>query len=418
MNRYVSVVCLLCSIITLRSASAQPILEFTPRSPLPSPVAVTFEVDLDGLTTLPDSALQLYSVLNSSETPIPFQVRPGLHRDLYWTVEAGDSADSFRLRAASSMNLGSDVSTRMVDGLLEVEVEGATLLGYQFGVMAAPASVDPAYARSGFIHPLYTPDGKLLTRVQPEDHYHHYGIWNPWTQTEYKGEVVDFWNLAKREGTVRFAGFISRIDGPVFSEFQVHHEHVVYREEGEEVAMNELQTWRVYRPSPDGYYVIDFTSEFSPTTSPLRLLEYRYGGLGWRGPEGWTHANSTVLTSEGRSRVDADGSTARWISVTGGPEGDMYGLVIMSHNSNYNHPEPLRVWPPEQHEHGDVFVNFSPTKTKAWLLEPGQRYALRYRFVAFDGEMSEEKIEHLWHEFVQPARVEVESFVTDSQPVN
>src|SRR5690606_42107088 len=45
-----------------------------------------------------------------------------------------------------------------------------------------------AYGRSGFIHPLWSPKGQVLTRVQPEDHYHHYGIWNPWTQLNYEGD--------------------------------------------------------------------------------------------------------------------------------------------------------------------------------------------------------------------------------------
>ncbi len=380
----------------------------------PSSVATIYEIELDGLTELPDSALRLTIGDPGDRTPIPFQVREGLHRTLHWKVEAGDSTTSFTLASGSSPELDSSLETRLENGLLTVRAGDIVLLAYQYGVMAAPDSVDPAYARSGFIHPLNTPSGRPLTRIQPEDHYHHYGIWNPWTQTEFEGRIVDFWNLAKREGTVRFAGLLSRIDGPVFSEFQVHHEHVVFEENGEEVALNEVQTIRVYRPTRDGYYLVDLTSELSPgTDSPLRLLEYRYGGLGWRGPEGWTHENSTMRTSEGKTRLDADGSTGHWIVTEGGEEGARYGLAILSHPANYNHPEPLRVWPPDQHDHGDVFVNFSPTKNKPWLLKPGKRYALRYRFVVFDGSLTDEQIRLLWHDFAWPMPLTVDTSGVD-----
>ncbi|HEX7071885.1 MAG TPA: DUF6807 family protein, partial [Rhodothermales bacterium] len=365
------------------------------------------EVDLDAIAFESDSAIRLTAYHDGQPVPVPFQVREGLHRTLHWIVEPGDTATYFDLRRAPNQSPGATIETRLEDGLLTIRSGEIVLLGYQYGTMAAPDTVDPAYARSGFIHPLFTPAGRLLTRVQPVDHYHHYGIWNPWTQTEYEGRIVDFWNLAKHEGTVRFAGFLSRIDGPVFSEIQVHLEHVVFNGDEEEVALNEIQTIRVYRPSNSGYYLVDLTSELSPATSPLRLLEYRYGGLGWRGPEGWTDDTSEMITSEGRTRADADASTARWIRVQGTTEGKKAGLLLMSHPANYNHPEPLRVWPPDQHEHGDVFVNFSPTKNTDWLLEPGHRYALRYRFVVFDGTMSAEEAEAHWAAFVNPPRAVV-----------
>jgi len=60
------------------------------------------------------------------------------------------------------------------------------LLQYNFGITMPPAGINEAYKRSGYIHPLYTPHGQVLTRIQPPDHYHHYGIWNPWTHIAMK----------------------------------------------------------------------------------------------------------------------------------------------------------------------------------------------------------------------------------------
>ena len=90
---------------------------------------------------------------------------------------------------------------------------------YQTAVLYPPAKIDTAYKRSGFIHPLITPSGNILTRVSPPDHYHHVGIWNPWTKVKIGNHVTDFWNLYEKQGTVRFAGINSTVNGPVYGGF-------------------------------------------------------------------------------------------------------------------------------------------------------------------------------------------------------
>ena len=80
---------------------------------------------------------------------------------------------------------------------------GKPVLSYNYAVTPAPEGVSDVYARSGYIHPAWTPSGFVLTEIQPRDHYHHYGIWNPWTKVEYEGKLYDLWNLGERKGTVR-----------------------------------------------------------------------------------------------------------------------------------------------------------------------------------------------------------------------
>ena len=280
------------------------------------------------------------------------------------------------------------------------------LLRYQFDKLDAPPGVDPSYGRSGFIHPLWSPKGHELTRIQPPDHYHHYGIWNPWTHVLYKSDTIDFWNLNKKEGTVRFAKFLQITDGPVWAEYKVLHEHVVLKESTDEVALNEIQSVRVYQPAGRNYYIADISIELRCAgAEPFRILEYRYGGLGWRTTAKWDNKNSEVLTSDGKTRKDADGSTARWCLVQGAIDGDHAGALMMSSPLNYNHPEPLRIWPENQYDRGDMFANFSPTKNKDWQLLPGKTYSLRYRFVVFDGRFEKERSEAVWQHYASPAKV-------------
>jgi hypothetical protein len=111
--------------------------------------------------------------------------------------------------------------------------------------------------------------------------------------------------------------------------------------------------------------------------------------------------NSEMLTSEGKTRDNTDSTRARWIIVYGAlPGNDEGGILILSHPSNYNHPEPLRIWDKKANEgNGDVFVNFGPTKNKDWLLEPGKNYILQYRLVVFNGKFDAVKAEAMWQAY-------------------
>jgi hypothetical protein len=139
---------------------------------------------------------------------------------------------------------------------------------------------------------------------------------------------------------------------------------------------------------------------------PVTLLAYRYGGLGWRATPEWNRDNSEVLTSEGMDRRHADNSKARWCIVQGALGNDYGGVAMLSHPDNYNHPEPLRIWPDSSNGHGDLFANFSPTKDRDWLLEPG--YTLRYRWVVFNGHFTKQQAESAWQYFSNPPHVNVD----------
>lgn len=298
----------------------------------------------------------------------------------------------------SCLPLSGEIEIKKEDGHYAfIDSSGQMLLAYQFATYPAPEGEDPAYARSGFIHPLNTTTGSRLTQIQPEDHYHHYGIWNPWTHTEFRGEIVDFWNLAKKQGAVRFSKVLDRQSNSL----QVEHEHVVYSEDAPEtVALVEKQRMTVTEtPAPDRY-ILDIVSELScATDEPLTILEYRYGGFTWRPTENWNGENSWIVTSKGKSREEAEGSTARWMIAQGDVDGENAGIALLSHPDNYNHPEPLRIWPAQDKNQGQHMINISPTKTRDWKLEPGETYTLRYRLVVFAGEYSTAEADSAWQDF-------------------
>jgi hypothetical protein len=378
-------------------------------------LSIPAKTDLDAVTFLPDSLLSLAEVRGNKRIPVPYQIETTDHRVLHWLVESkGDKSNKrvYELVATPRMDHVTDVMAKNDSGAITICANNKNLLRYFYKTVYPPAGQDTNYKRSGFIHPLWTPHGQELTRIQAPDHYHHYGIWNPWTHVYFEKDTVDFWNIKGHQGTVRFAKLISSTNGPVYSEYEVLHEHVVFKKNGtEKVALNELQTVRIYQPEDNSdYYIVDITSKMScASESPFLIVAYRYAGLGWRTTGFWDSKNCEVLTSEGKTRKDTDGSTAKWCIVQGALNDDYGGAAFLSYPANYNHPEPMRIWTENMNGRGDMFFNFAPTKDKNWLLEPGKTYTLKYRLVVFNGHFTKEKAESAWQYFAASPKVMIKT---------
>lgn len=294
------------------------------------------------------------------------------------------------------------------DTSLTLKADEKNILSYYYALHEVPEGVDPIYRRSGFIHPLWSPAGHVLTRIQPPDHYHHYGIWNPWTLTHIEGRQVDFWNLSSGQGTVRFAGVESLVSGPDAGGFRVRQEYVDFTaDKAGRVSIEEILDVRTWPDQAEGrpVWVVDYvTRQRNVLKSPIELDAYRYGGgLGFRATQQWTKENCTVLTSEGKTRLDADGTRARWCDVNGGfDDGQRAGIVFLDHPTNREHPEPMRVWPQDvNRKRGDMFFEFCPIRLTSWTFEPQKEYVLRYRMIVYDGTLTPETAETLWKKFAR-----------------
>lgn len=374
---------------------------------------VSLDLSVAGLE-LNNKAYRLYQLEGKDEVPVPSQLEEGRNPRL-WFIMSGElkrgGSRNYVLRESMKGDAADGIAIEKGQGGLKLVRNGHPILNYQFSEVFPPKGVDPLYKRSGFIHPLWSPSGEELTRIQAPDHYHHYGIWGPWTKTHINGREVDFWNLAKGQGTVRFSGFLSQVEGPVYSGFSALQEHVDFGAQGpDQTAISEILTVCVWNPDPEKkVWLIDYTSIMNcPLDSGIMLDAYRYGGgIGFRATEKWNRNNSSVLTSEGNNRTKADGTNARWCRVEGESKSGRSGILFMSHPSNRAYPEPMRVWPEDINGRGDLYFEFCPARHQDWKLEQGKDYSQRYRLVVFDGELSETEAEQYWTAFARPPRVVV-----------
>ncbi len=364
------------------------------------------DIQLDG------NDIALYEISKSGMVPLDFQIdkdKKGI-----WFVITGNfprhSEKLFELKTG-------EITIPKVEQIMNVQQSDESLvlrrgknkiLRYQIGTVMPPSGVDSSYQRSGFIHPLWSPDGESLTRIQPPDHYHHYGIWGPWTKTKIDGKEVDFWNLKKKQGTVRFEGVSEVTEGPVFCDIKVRQEHIYFDEQGKDkIAINEVLAVRAWNTGPKAWLIDYISEQSSPLDSGILLEAYRYGGgIGFRATEKWTKDNCSVLTSEGMERDSADGTKARWCRIEGTTLSGQSCILFMDFPANREFPEPMRVWPSNSiDDKGYLFFEFCPIRHNSWKMEKGKKYTLRYRLYVFDNELSKEDAEAIWQGFAYPPEI-------------
>ena len=260
------------------------------------------------------------------------------------------------------------------------------------------ADIDSIYHRAGYLHPVYTPSGRLVTDDYPPNHIHHHGIWAAWTRTRFQGRTPDFWNMGSGTGRVDVIAIDSLWSGSVSGGVRAKHAYVDLSDNT--VALHE--TWQVDVYATAALVnVFDLTlSQRAATDSGLTLEESRYGGVGLRGHRAWNGEEQTdFLTSEGRTRADGHATRARWCHVGGMVEGDSAGIAVLGHPDNLEAPQPMRIHPQEP------FFNYAPSQAGEFRIAPQKVAVWRYRFVTYDGAPDPELLDALWEDYAQPARV-------------
>ncbi len=267
-----------------------------------------------------------------------------------------------------------------------------------------PTELDERYKRGGYIHPVYSPNGVILTAHLNPLHPHQSGIWSAWTKTEFEERTPDFWNIHNNTGRVDQADSLQHSwEGPVHAGFHSRHFFKDLSAPDPLIAVNE--EWNVYvynAPEDHSYQIFDIVSTQSVNTGkPLILPEYHYGGIGFRGNRDWDDPeNVTLLTSEGLGR-DGNETRPKWTHIGGMVDTELAGITVMDHPKNFRYPQPVRIHPEEPY-----FV-YAPMQLGEMRIEPGSPYTARYRYVTYDGEPDPEEFNRLWNDYAYPPGVTV-----------
>lgn len=291
----------------------------------------------------------------------------------------------------ATLDACAEVTSGKENGRLDYFASGKPVLSYHLETVQPPAGMDPVYARSGFIHPLYSPSGKVLTDDFPVGHAHQHAVFSAWTRTTFKHEMVDFWNQHKGTGTAEHVRLRSVSPDSFTADLRQ-----VSLKKGKAID----EQWTVAVRETEDTFIVDVDiDQRCATDEEIYLHQYLYGGFGLRASAHWNQEDQArytgpmkVLTGEGVTNVEESNHTRpRWVAVHGIIEGDSAGFVVMDHPANFRYPQPVRV-----HPEMPYFV-FTPVQLESFILKPGFSYRARYRIVTFDGEPDSKKIEQ-WYE--------------------
>ncbi|SHM91619.1 Methane oxygenase PmoA [Cyclobacterium lianum] len=287
---------------------------------------------------------------------------------------------------------------------VEISIAGSPVLFYQTATAYPEEGLPDYYKRSGMIHPLYSPEGQVLTDAFPAGHTHQHAVFNAWVNTRFKGEKVDFWNQHQETGTVEHVELNHVESGSNTALFESILSHISLKD-GEVLE----EKWRVMVYPVSDYYLFDLYSEQTNTSSDtLHILEYHYGGMGFRGSQEWNEVDTlnytnswNILTSEGFTNENANHTDAAWVAAYGEVEGKTAGSTIFGFPDNFRYPQPIRVHPTMP------YWVYAPMVNEGFYIAPGEKFKSSFRYYVHQGEPDEKVIESIANDLKNPILVNI-----------
>lgn len=324
---------------------------------------------------------------------------------------AAGSRRRFRITPVAAVSAITPGATCDDDGQgLTLRVGNQIVLRYNSSVIESPPGLDTVYRRSGHIHPLQTPTGRVVTDDFAPDHAHQHGVFFAWVNTTFDGHHVDFWNQKEKTGRVRHLDVLEKTSGPVFAQFRVQLRHEdITGSHGPTPALDETWLVRTYKTTTP--FLVDIESRQSTAGArPLTLNKYHYGGFGLRAnrelfdpsatgenpPDPAKSGESDFLTSDGKHRGDGNHTRPRWVDLSGKTKGEFAGVAVLDHPDNYRFPQPVRLHP------NKPYFSISPPVLGSFTIEPGQSYLSRYRLDVHDGRPDALAINRHWSDYATP----------------
>lgn len=317
------------------------------------------------------------------------------------------SAAEIPHRHSTSLSHG-ELQLEETASALTIRQSGKLILSYRKQSPPVPDGIDPIYQRSGFLDPVSSPTGQIVTESFPLDHPHQHGIFTAWVKTTWHDREIDFWNLAGGTGRVLHQRIINTFaeDGRIGFEADLTH-----RAEKEPVVDILRERWRITAFATDGsYHGFDLqTTQFALTDKPLIIQKYHYGGVAFRGRVRWLTADdgdarkweesssktlfrepSEILNDLGSDRITGNHEHARWVSLYGQNYGKPVTITVLCHHDNFRAPQAARLHPTKPY-----FV-FSPCVDGEFIIDRDHPFTSRYRYLITDAAPDAKWINEQW----------------------
>jgi hypothetical protein len=261
---------------------------------------------------------------------------------------------------------------------LELSDGGKPVFVYNFGMVLKPGFPE-SMRRSGYLHPVYAPDGTILTDDFNADHPHHRGISWMWPEVSVGDKKGDIWTLAGFRQ--RFVRFGARQCDAAAARLAVENGWF----DGQRKFVQE-EVEIVVHAASGGRRAMDFTLRFTATDDEVRIAGTPEGKKGFGGfcfrfaPRDGGAAKTLISTDTGIAKKDGVLAPHPWAQITGTFHGKPAGARIDDDPANPGYPHNgwlLR--------HGFGFLNVSYPGLEPLVLAPGKPLVLKYRVTLFSG---------------------------------
>jgi hypothetical protein len=258
---------------------------------------------------------------------------------------------------------------------VELTDGGKPVFAYIHGMTLANGAPE-SRRRSGYLHPVYAPDGTVLTDDFPRDHYHHRGIFWAWPIVRAGGAKYDPW-LVEEGFKTRFVRWVAREARAGSARLAVENGWFA----GDKKLVKETVEIAT-QPARDMRRTMDFSIALEAVGAPVELEgepteEKGYGGFSVR----FAPRQSTVVTTDKDVQArDTDMVPHPWAQLEGTFGGRRAGLRIDIDPANRGFPNGWCL-----RNYGFLGVNFPGRKT--FTLKPGAPLVLKYRVTVFAAEM-------------------------------
>ena len=171
-------------------------------------IDVPVSISLAETTPLP-ATFRLWELRDGSKIPVPVQLESGEPDHLWWIMTGETLANTARTylfeAGAPPVQTAPLIRVQESGEHLEITRGSARLLRYNTAATPLPAGADPKYKRGGYINPVWTPSGQVVTD-RAENYLHQLGVWLAFVGTQFEGRAPNFWDLLNGQATVQYAG--------------------------------------------------------------------------------------------------------------------------------------------------------------------------------------------------------------------
>ncbi len=265
---------------------------------------------------------------------------------------------------------------------VELTENGKPVFVHNFGGILA-SNFPERMRRSCYLHPVYAPDGTVITEDFNKDHPHHRGIFWAWEVVTYDGKTDDVWTVKGfRQRFVRWKARES--DGPAA---RLTVENGWY--DGERKFVKE-DVEILAHPVANDRRVLDFTLSFEATDKPVTIVgtpdsRKGYGGFAIRtAPRDGGAAKTIIRTDEGISEKDGVMARHPWAEIVGSFQGKKESVRIEDDPSNPGYPKNGWLM-----RHSFAALNVSYPGLDPITLQPGKPLVLKYRVILSSGKAVE-----------------------------